>query len=31
MPEFRCLACGKVLTAPTREELMEMARRLIGD
>ena len=26
MPQFRCLACGEILTAPTREELMELVR-----
>ncbi len=27
MPRFRCLACGQVLEAPTREELMEVIRK----
>ncbi len=26
MPQFKCLACGEILTAPTREELMELVR-----
>ncbi len=26
MPKFKCLACGQVLEAPTREELMELIR-----
>ena len=26
MPSFRCLACGEVLEAPTREELLDKIR-----